>query len=189
MTWILIIGPTKWSGAHRPNLPERFADLLPRTWKRRGLDVLSPIDVRALLAGLLRREGVEATLMEEDSPKGRETNTGHFMRLVSSHPSGRFFAYWPKNANWPGLNWELSHLGSRIEEGKLQGGQLHLFPEEGVAEFDSDDDTVTFLEGNPRTTYYDDFVQWGCGIDIWSTHEELVEVVLEVGTEEPPSIE
>lgn len=189
MTWILIIGPTKWSGDHCPILPERFAELLPRTWKRRGLDVLSPIDIRALLAGLLRREGVEATLMEENPRKERETNTGHFMRLVSSHPSGRFFAYWPRNANWPGLNWELSHLGSRFEEGKLTGNRLHLFPQEGIAQFDAESDSLIFLEGNPRTTYYDDFAKWGCGVDIWTTHEELVEVVLEVGTEEHPVTE
>ena len=160
--------------------------MLPRTWKRRGLDALAPIDIRALLAGLLRREGVKATLMEDDPRRKGESNTGHFMRLVSSHPQGRFFAYWPKHANWPGLNWEFGHLGTRIEEDWLAGEQLHLFPEEGVAEFDVENDSVIFLEGNPRTTYYDDFAQWGCGIDIWTSHEELVEKVIEAGTEDPP---
>ena len=189
MTWILVIGPTKWSGPYRPSLPERFGEMLPRTWKRRGLDVLAPIDIRALLAGMLRREGAEATLMEDDSKRKGETNTGHFIRLVSGHPRGRFFAYWPKNANWPGLNWEFSHLGTRIEEGRLAGEQLHLFPEEGIAEFDIEGDSVIFLEGNPRTTYFDDFAKWGCGIDIWTSHEELVEKVLEAGTGEPPVTE
>lgn len=185
--WTLIIGPTNWQRGYRPKLPEGLGTHLPRTWKRRGQDVLSPIDIRALLAGLLRREGVEAVLMEDDPRERGETHTSHFSRLVRTHSDGRFFAYWPLHANWPGLNWELSHLATRIDDKMLQGRQLHLFPEEGVAVVDPETDSVIFLEEGSRTTYYDDLGNWGCEVDVWSDYDSLLDKVIEAGVEEPPT--
>jgi len=187
MSWTLVIGPTKWKREHQPQVPEGLGQLLPRSWKRRHRDQLWPIDIRALLAGLLRREGVEAVLMEEDRGDQRESHSAHFARLVREHRAGRFFAHWPLNANISGHVWQLSHLGARIEDGYLQGRQLHLFPEEGVARLDDESGLMVFLEEGNRTTYFDDLGGWGCALHSWSDYDSLVEKVLEAGTAEPPS--
>jgi hypothetical protein len=186
MTWTLILGPSKWKAGYRPEIPVELAELLPHKWSRRGHDTLWPIDIRALLAGLLRREGVEAVLMEDVPRRERETHTRHFARLVRGHRQGRFFAFWPRNANLSGLIWELSHLGGSIENKVLEGGQLHLFPEEGVAGFDPEAGTIVFEEQGNRTTYFEDLGRWGCTIDIWTDYPSLVDKVLEAGVEDPP---
>lgn len=72
MSWILVLGPTKWAPGTEPTLPPELPELLPRAWSRRGLKVLWPIDLRAILVGLLRREGHDAVLMEENPRLGRE---------------------------------------------------------------------------------------------------------------------
>ena len=185
MSWTLVIGPSKWKAGHQPALPEGLVDLVPKQWKRRGRDVLWPIDIRAILAGLLRREGVEATLMEDDLERERESHSAHFSRLVRNHRRGHFFGYWPLNANISGLIWELSHLGTRIEDRRLQGHQLHLFPEEGVVRFDGETVQIVFTEEGNRTTYFEDIGIWGCVLHPWTDYASLMEKLLEAGAAEP----
>ncbi|MDE1837872.1 MAG: hypothetical protein KGJ23_14820 [Euryarchaeota archaeon] len=72
MTWVLVLGPSNWVRGHKPSLPPDLGDLLPRSWVRRSLDLLWPIDIRAILVALLRREGQDAVLMEEEPRRGRE---------------------------------------------------------------------------------------------------------------------
>lgn len=188
MTWILVMGPTKWVPGHRPALPETLTELLPRSWVRRGLDGLWPIDVRAILVGLLRREGQDAVLMEEDPRQGREPHLRHFARLVRTHLDGRFFVYWPLKANLHGLDWELSHLGTRIDDEILSAEQVHVFPEKGIAELDADSDMVIFREEGGRTYYDGDLHLWGCRFHSWADYESLIGQVVAWGRAEPPDV-
>lgn len=186
MTWILVLGPSNWARGHKPSLPTELAELLPRTWVRRGLDVLWPIDIRALLVALLRREGHDAVLMEEDPRGRREPHLRHFARLVRGHREGRFFVYWPLGANLHGLDWELSHLGTRIEDRLIDAEQVHLFLERGVAETDDEADLLVFREEGGRTYYDSDLGIWACRLHLWSDYDELMEKVIASGGEEPP---
>lgn len=184
MTWILVLGPTKWVRGHKPELPRRLVELLPASWVRRGSDGLWPIDVRAVLAGHLRKDGHEAILMEADPRQGREPHLRHFARLVREHLNGRYFVYWPGKANLHGLDWELSHLGTRIEDRILQAEQVHVFPEEEVVEFDLDAGQLIFREEGGRTFYDEDLLLWGCRIHPWSDYYLLLEKVREYGSQE-----
>ncbi len=186
MTWILMMGPTKWAPGHHPELPPELGSHLPRAWSRRGLEVLWPIDVRALLVGLLRKEGHDAVLMEEDPREGKDPHLRHFARLVRFHLKGRFFIYWPLRATLHGVDWEMAHLGTRIEDRVLGAEQVHLFPEEGVVDFDPEADALVFHEEGGRTHYDEDLGRWGCRLHPWADYETLMEKVVEAGAEEPP---
>ncbi len=186
MTWILVIGPTKWAPGHRPSLPGELADLLPRSWTRKGLDVLWPIDVRSILVGLLRREGHDAVLMEDEPRLGREPLLRKFSRMVREHLSGWFFVYWPMKANMRGVAWELSHLGTRVDDGVLSAEQVHVFLQEGVANFDEEGETLLFQEEGGRSYYDSDLHLFGCRIHTWSGYESLLLKVIAFGKEQVP---
>lgn len=186
MTWILLIGPTKWVSGHKPELPEDLVGLLPRSWTRRGLDILSPIDIRAILVGLLRREGHDAVLMEDEPRQGREPLLRKFSRLVREHLKGRFFVYWPVKANMRGVAWELSHLGTRVDDQVLSAEQVHLFLQEGVAKYDEEGEMLLFLEEGGRSYYDSDLDLFGCRIHNWSDYESLMEKVIAFGKEQAP---
>ncbi len=153
---------------------------LPKWWKRQGIPVPWPVDIRAYLVETLRKDKREATLMEAEAPRRTaRANTGFFLELVQGLPVTRFFAVWPRGADDRGLIWESGILGVLIEwkdfvPVKISGKNLDLFPEEGVGDLDPLTGEYVFKRRKGRTTYQMDFSAWDCQIWPWSSYEELV---------------
>lgn len=106
--------------------------------------------------------------------------------MVREHLSGKFFVYWPLRANMHGVDWELGHLGTRVDDGVLSPDQVHAFLEEGVARFDEEGASLDFQEEGGRTYYDGDLYLLGCRIHTWTEYESLMEKVLSAGKEQAP---
>jgi hypothetical protein len=185
---ILVIGPTKWRARFRPRAPREVVDALPRWWARHGFPVPWPVDLRAYLADILRREHQPATIMEaEAARRTAPSETGFFLELVEKLPVGRFFAFWPRGANPAGLLWELPRLVERAGVPPLTADTVHVFPEEGVGDWDPESGLFEFSEKGYRTTYLRDLTRSGFQIWRWGDYPGLVELVRRVGRYAPPS--
>jgi hypothetical protein len=184
---VLVIGPTKWRSRFRPRIPREIEEGLPRWWARRGASVPWPVDLRAYLADVLRQEHQPATLMEaESSLRTSPLETGFFLELVEKLPVGRFFAFWPRGANTAGLLWEFPLLVERAGEAPVTRDTVHVFPEDGVGDWDPETGLFEFREKGYRTTYQKDISRCGFQIWKWSDYPALVEKVRRVGRYAPP---
>jgi hypothetical protein len=183
---ILILGPTKWRARFHPRSPE-IVEGLPRWWTRRGTPVPWPVDLRALLADALRQEHQPATIMEAESARRTSPlETGFFLELVAKLPVGRFFAFWPQGANPAGVLWEFPLLVERAGTSADTSDTVHLFPQEGVGDWDPDTGLFEFQEKGFRTTYLRDISRCGFQIWKWSDYSTLVDTVRRVGRYSPP---
>jgi hypothetical protein len=184
---ILVIGPTKWRARFLPRIPKEIAEGLPRWWSRRGIPVPWPIDLRAYLADALRQEHQPATIMEaEGARRTAPSETGFFLELVERLPVGRFFAFWPRGANPAGLLWELPLLVERAGTPPVTVDTVHVFPEQGVGDWDAETGMFEFSEKGYRTTYLRDLSRCGFQIWKWADYPALVDMVRRVGRYAPP---
>jgi hypothetical protein len=193
MNAILVLGPTKWRARFKPSIPEWIAGEIPKWWKHDGDGVLQPVDIRAYLVEVLRKDHHKAALMEaEVSLRTAETNTGFFVELLKKLHVERFFAFWPRGVDNQGLMWESGGFGVLIElkgESPIRFAEqpLDLFPEKGVGDWDPETGEFIFRKGRGRTRYEMDYSAWGARVWLWSDYEELVRKVRAAAVAHPPS--
>lgn len=194
MSTILVIGPAKWRARFKPSVPEWLEKEIPKWWKREGPSVPQPVDVRACLVEILRKDHHRAALMEAETDlRTAPTNTGFFVELLRKLRVERFFAFWPRGIDNQGLMWESGGFGVLIElkdESPIQFAEqpLDLFPEQGVGSWDPESGEFTFRRGRGRTRYEMDYSAWKARVWVWSDYEQLVRKVRTAATTHAPSI-
>lgn len=175
---ILLLGPSRWRRGFRPQVPPEIAAALPRWWTHRASGTPWPIDLRAYLADVLRQEHHPATLMEAEGRRRTAVlETEFFLELVEQLPVTRFFAFWPRGANPSGLLWELPLIVERAGKEPFTAQSLHVFPQTGVADWDTSTGRIEFVERGARTTYLRDLARVGFQFWPWATYDELVQSV------------
>ena len=188
-TVILVIGPSWWAKGFDPHLPKEIEAGLPRWWTRRGKDTLAPIDIRAYLADVLRQEHRLATLMEaEGTRRTEEMDTKFFVELIEKLPAGGFVAFWPKGASPAGLLWELPLIVERVGTPLVTPETVHVFPQEGVGDWNPQTGFFEFRERTYRTTYHKDLTRAGFQIWKWRDYPGLIEKVRRVARSNPPAV-
>lgn len=193
MSTILIIGPAKWRARFKPSVPEWVAREIPKWWKREGAVDPQPVDIRAYLVEVLRRDHHKAALMEAEGPlRSAQTNTGFFVELLRKLHVERFFAFWPRGVDNQGLMWESGGFGVLIElkdESPIRFAEqpLDLFPEKGVGDWDAETGEFIFRKGRGRTRYELDYSAWRARVWLWSDYEQLVRKVRTAASSHPPS--
>lgn len=175
---VFLLGPSKWLPEARPSLPEYLADWLPADWERRGTDILWPLDIRRGLAHELEKEGAVATIMELWTRVPPEDRTDLFRRILVEFGTEHVFAYWPRDANLSGLYIEIGVLSEKVKNGEIRATSLRIFPEQGAAFFDPEQDRVVFTESGKRTTYSVDWEGWGVKISPWSDYRTLRQMMV-----------
>ncbi|MCI4373090.1 MAG: hypothetical protein L3K02_05550 [Thermoplasmata archaeon] len=143
--------------------------------------------MRACLADALRKEHQPATIMEAEAQRRTSPlETGFFLELLEKLPVGRFFAFWPRGANPAGLLWEFPLLVERAGTPPVTPDTVHVFPQDGVGDWDPETGLFEFTEKGYRTTYQRDISRCGFQIWRWSDYPTLIEIVRRVGRYAPP---
>lgn len=153
---IMLLGPTKWRGEGRHPI-------------LRG----SPLDTRLALAQLMRDEGAGAFIMEERDAAAGEDNFAFFRRLIREKSVRTFVLFWPFGARLHGLDVEIGHLLSQMEEGRLDAREVYLLAEKRLLGIRSRRATLAWSEPGNRTRYHEDLVARGCRIRRWANEEAL----------------
>jgi hypothetical protein len=174
-------------GVIPPQDPPEIEQGLPKWWPRQGVPIPWPVDLRAYLVDTLRQEHQPATLMEaEPLLRTSSLDTGFFLEVQEKLPVGRFFAFWPRGANPAGLNWEFPLLVERAGTPAVNSDTVHIFPEEGVGDWDPETGLFEFTERGYRPTYQRDLSRCGFQIWKWADYATLVEKVRRAARYSPP---
>jgi hypothetical protein len=166
MSSTLILGPSRWDEDSHTEVPNWLQ-------RRASEDTTSPLGARRGIATYLRDLGVDAVLMENWPERAGELRSTRFLRVIREAAVASFLVYWPRGARLHGVTWELSKLETRVRSGKLARRRVRLLAEAGVIDLDEASGEAEFTEAGNRTTYYQDLVQLGCPIHMWSDYEHL----------------
>lgn len=132
-----------------------------------------PLQVRKRLAAIARSLGAPALLMEEQEPRPEEDNFAFFARIIQRWNVTSFILFWPLGARLHGLDVEIGHILTRLEEDDLSVEDVYLLAEKRIIDIDAKDGIIAWSEPGNRTRYHEDLIARGCPVRRWESKQSL----------------
>jgi hypothetical protein len=139
---IIVLGPSRWLASA----------------KRRA----TPLATRQNIVRLLQERGIQATLVEKHEKAPDEDDFNLFQRVLRENEVRTFLIYWPLGARLHGLDVEIGHLLTRMEEGSLHSEDIYLLVEATALPVDPGKGAIAWSEPGNRTRYHAALIARGC---------------------------
>lgn len=132
-----------------------------------------PLQVRSRLAAIARHLGASALLMEELEPRTDEDNFAFFTRIIEELDIASFILFWPLGARLHGLDVEIGHILTQLEEDRLSVEDIYVLAEKRIIDIEAKDGVIAWSEPGNRTRYHEDLIARGCPVRRWGSKQSL----------------
>lgn len=154
---IIVLGPSRWTDEGD---------------EARSFEV-SPLEVRRAIVERLEALGTPALILEDQKMREEEDNFEFFVRVLDHADIQTFVLFWPVGARLHGLEVEIGHLLTRMEDGKLEPGAVYVLAEKRNLGVEEKEAVLAWKEPGNRTWYHEDIIARDCPVRRWTSPRSL----------------